>query len=220
MLNRPGNPATYFGQPLRVLSLWQPWATLCVAPDPDHGGKPAKVHETRHFAPRLALPFSVAIHATKTWNAEVRAAFEDVRFRSALARCGFYPGDPRKVVGSVRGVPLGAIVGIARVVCVDATLVSAGDYDIVNKGDHSDDYTFGNFQDGRFAWRLADTLMLREPIPFSGRQDVLYPLPPAVAAAIDLQLRAIDGRPYSVEKADERALDGDPSRVVFSQEAL
>jgi hypothetical protein len=49
----PVNPAIingYLSQPLVVLALWQPHATLCVAPDPEHDGQPAKVHETRSWS--------------------------------------------------------------------------------------------------------------------------------------------------------------------------
>ncbi|MFI5230484.1 MAG: hypothetical protein ACHQWU_15520 [Gemmatimonadales bacterium] len=181
----------YMTAHLRVLSLWQPWASLCVTPDPEHEGAPAKVHETRDWAPRIALPIAVAIHATKTVHKEARYAFAAPEFRAALKRCGFYPDDPTlllagKMQSPLRPVPLGAIVGLATVVTVHRM--------IETHAAQEDDRVFGSWSPGRFAWRLASTVMLPEPIRFIGRQDALYDLDLATRERINAQLHAMMAR--------------------------
>jgi hypothetical protein len=111
----------YRREPLLVCALWQPWATLAAIADPETG-EPPKAHETRHWAPRQATPFRVVIHATKTWNADCRAAVELEVFRSALKRIGFYPGDPRPFErrqitppSGLQLLPLGALIAVATV---------------------------------------------------------------------------------------------------------
>lgn len=198
----------YLTQPLTVLALWQPHAILCVAPDPEHGLQPAKVHETRHWAPRGAFPFAVAIHATKKFDNENRAFLTVPRFKDALKRCGYYPGDPRpftagresSVPGGLKTLPLGAIVGLA-VVCSCRRTDRAAEFDLgaqVATPAHDDDRAFGYWtpmpkdpRQMRFAWRLADTLLLPEPIPHTGRQEALYPVDITLQDRIHAQLRGM-----------------------------
>jgi hypothetical protein len=201
----------YLTSPLSVLALWQPVATLCVAPDPAHDGKPAKEHETRHWYPYEKLPIAVAIHAAKKFDADNRDSFTVSPFREALKRAGFYPGDPRPFLtrkldppAGLKPVPLGAIVGVATVVeILSATTPSQ---DAIDRGvvplnvNHlsQDDRAFGYFVPNagdphpfRYAWRLADAIMLPEPIPHSGRQDPLYPPDLHLREQINAQLRGM-----------------------------
>lgn len=174
---------------MKVLSLYQPWATLCVAPDPAHGGRPAKVHETRHWPPDHPLPIRVAIHATKKCDRQILETIAAWPFRPALQRCGFYAGDPRPFVSRGiapphgRPLPFGAIIGVATIVTVTPTERML----FVDQ----DDRAFGDWSRGRFAWQLADTAMLEAPIPFVGRQQALYPVPGDILAQITAQLQAV-----------------------------
>lgn len=175
---------------LRVLSLWQPWATLCVAPDPtSRHSTPPKRHETRSWQPRHPTPFGVAIHATKKMDGEIRAILKEQPFYDCLKRCGFLPQDPRGYmqrgirVGStgLRILPLGAIVGVATV----SSVVATGSLQITS----FEDVLLGDWSPGRFAWHLIDSVMLPEPIPFRGRQEALYELPADIERQVWEQLR-------------------------------
>jgi hypothetical protein len=189
----------YLTSPLYVLALWQPYATLCVAPDPSNAGQPPKRHETRHFAPRLPRPFCILIHATKTVTPESRAAFQDQRVKDALRRCGFYPGDPRPLLdgrmrSDLKPAPLGAIVGVATVSIVYQTPgMPVNDRVPVRelRDLTPDDLAFGNYEPERFAWLLKDAVMLPQAIPFSGRQDVLYSPDRATQDAVHAQVRGL-----------------------------
>lgn len=204
---------SYMSGPLAVLALWEPWAVLCVAPDPAHDGQPGKAHETRHWYPRTPRPFAVAIHAAKRFDASVKLALDDTRFRDALKRCGYFPGDPRpfldrKMAPPVgKAIPLGAIVGLARVVGISSAqnvdmsdrLAGVTELDLATIT--PDDRAFGFFtildspvpeeqlHKVRFAWQLADTVLLPGPIPHIGRQDALYPVDGDLRERINQQLR-------------------------------
>jgi len=217
---RPEMLATYRTEPLLVLALWQPWAILCVAPDPAHGGQPAKEHETRHWAPFDQLPIRVVVHAAKRYDKENRDHFTEPRFAAALQRAGYYAGDPRPFLdrkalapGVRRPVPLGAIVGLATIDRVLPTWPSTGDMfkavepiDVASLSD--DDRAFGNFAPHRFAWHLTGTVLLPEPVPFSARQEPLYALDGRARELVDAQLDVMLGQNTS---------DGDASRVVLGQ---
>jgi hypothetical protein len=189
--------------PLSVLALWQPWATLCVAPDPSHDGLPAKVHETRHWTPRGEPGFGVAIHAAKKFDGETKLAFDDAQFKAALKRCGFYPGDPRpmlsgKMQSSLTPVPLGAIIGVAVVESWLPTTTPNGSVRDAAAPAHEDDEHFGYWvpsaldpHQNRYAWRLRDTVQLPKPIAHMGRQDALYPVDLDTREQIYAQLRGM-----------------------------
>jgi hypothetical protein len=178
----------YLDAHLRVLSLWQPHASLCIAPDPAHDGEPAKPHETRSWAPGLPTPFAVAIHATKMVTPAMRESFAVPGIRTILKRCGFYPDDPRpllagKMTSEFAPLPLGAIVGLARVL-VARPMPDA-------RPMHADDDILGYWRPGRYAWRLGSTVVLPSPIPFSGRQEPLYDLDVTTRERINAQLMAL-----------------------------
>ena len=168
--------------------MWQPWATLCVAPYLSIG-RPPKVHETRAFAPRGPFPIHVVIHATKKWDSNNAWTSIDTIFRAALNGCGFLSGPTTKagILGdpNLKPLPFGAIIGLATIVRVHTTEFLADSLDDA-------DAALGDFTPGRFAWRFKNTVLLPEPIPFKGRQDVLYPLfQRDILDAIEQQLGAI-----------------------------
>jgi hypothetical protein len=189
----------------RVLSLWQPWATLCVG---FNGAGttpplPAKQYETRHFQPRFKLPIEVAIHAAKRWHRLETERVQAWPFADALLRAGYSLRDPSKDYGFSGGreytayglgpkqIPLGAIIGVATIVAVCPTQTALGSVDSLT-GEHfrraQEEFQFGDYSAGRFAWQLANAIELPTPILFRGRQDVLYELPADVDAAITEQL--------------------------------
>lgn len=208
---------SYFGKPLSVLALWQPVATLCVAPDPAHDGEPAKTHETRHWFPYGVLPIYVAIHAAKKFDGDNRDSFTAPRFREALKRSGFYPGDPREFTKrkidppmGLKPVPLSAIIGLATITRVLSAMtippeaIEHGVQPLRLETLSEDDREFGYFvrREGviglpddphpyRYAWRLENALLLPEPIPHTGRQEALYPVDVYLLDLITQQLQQL-----------------------------
>lgn len=169
--DRPSPPgAAPSEQPLYVLSLWQPWATLHVVPDPIYTPTRApKENETRHFRPRLPLPFTAVIHATKKWDGENKPLIKTWPFDECLRRIGY--GD--------RELPLGALIGTVEyhhVWTSEGWLSHARQFEDGAAEKYAEEYGLGNYEPGRFAWASRNPQPFKEPIPFKGRQDVLYPL--------------------------------------------
>jgi hypothetical protein len=201
----------YLGHPLRVLALWQPWATLLVAPDPDDQlRRPPKRHETRHWYPTAPLPLYVAIHAAKMIGKDNRPLFTAPRFREALKRCGYYPGNPEPLLKAsmatpgLKPCPLGAIIGVgvvSRIRALVAPLDAAVKYNIqaLTLDELTpDDHAFGFFEGKsgdehpyRYAWEITDTVELPEPVLHTGRQDALYFLDLQTQEAVHSQLRSL-----------------------------
>lgn len=141
------------GQTIKALPLWQPYASLIA-----YG---AKRVETRDYPPqRLGLRFGqrIAIHACKTgtdlWLCGIDGPDE---FVDQLPNSFPCPED----------LPLGAIV--ATCVIDRAREVTQESHDLLWSR-NPQEYAFGNYAPGRWAWVLRDIERLINPVPFRGRQ--------------------------------------------------
>lgn len=151
---------------IRILSLWQPWATYCVLPDPFKGA-PAKEWETRAWKPKQSLPFDVAIHATQRIE---RSLLELPGVRSLERRLGGFTHAS------------GQVIAVARIVEVRPTeelMPPSGDMQIDGL-----EAMLGDYSPGRYALRLADVRPLRNPVRLRGKQSVLWEAPPDLEARI------------------------------------
>lgn len=144
---------------MNCISLWQPWATLWAS---GH-----KIHETRHWPyPARLLGETLGIHAAKRKDPEARELCSDGLFKEVLASLGY----------EFDTLPFGAIVGAVDVV---ASLKTEDVYTVWD-GHEEDDFYFGNYEPGRFAWKGENALMLYAPIPFKGAQG-FFEIPRGIA---------------------------------------
>lgn len=133
--------------PVRVISLWQPWATLVAVE--------LKLNETRSWATNYRGP--LAIHAAKYKGGENRDFYSDVllydrRFSAALTSHGYYSFDR---------LPFGSVVAVGQL---------AGCRPTEECSDLTDtERLVGNYEPGRYAWALQSMRQIA-PIPMIGRQ--------------------------------------------------
>lgn len=136
----------FAGAPMKAVSLWQPWASLCAVG--------VKRHETRSWStPYRGL---IAIHAAKTID----------RVGAPAGLCARAFG-----AGWWSDLPAGAVVAVAYLADVLPTHK-------VRAGLTEPDAAAGNFDAGRFAWRLDSVRPLIDPIPAIGRQGLFNWTPP------------------------------------------
>src|SRR5262249_5824579 len=129
---------------MHVLSVCQPWASLLAL------GR--KRLETRCW--RTAHRGPLAIHAARSFPPAARALCGREPFRSLLRGAG---ADPDRL-------PLGAVVGGAALVdCVLAEELDA----VPPRG-----RLLGDYQPGRWVWRLVNAVAWPEPVPARGRLGV------------------------------------------------
>jgi hypothetical protein len=147
---------------VRALPLWQPWASLVVLGE--------KRIETRHWAaPASILGKRIAIHATKTQR-ELWVC-DEPEFADALGRHGLDEGD----------LPLGALIGLVTVKrCAPMTAEGIARLRV----EQPNEWAFGHYVLGRFAWVLADPEPLPEPVPWKGSQGIFSV--PASAVGVDV----------------------------------
>jgi hypothetical protein len=133
---------------MRAITLWQPWASLVAIR--------AKGYETRSWS----TPYrgSLAIHAAlrpldKTLSSISTQALESMA--KALDEAGLRFGL----------LPLGAVVATCRL----ANVFSVEDLWPMIK-ELGDEYLFGDFSEGRFAWQLDSVRELDSPITVAGKQ--------------------------------------------------
>lgn len=135
---------------MKAISLWQPWATLMAIG--------AKKNETRHWPTYWRGP--LVLHAAKRFGPDERDICDDVPFREVLASAGILrPSD----------LPLGALVGVVRVVyCTKTETFGA---DLFEHGRLSaQEHAFGNYGPGRWAWITEGAKRFAVPIPWKGKQ--------------------------------------------------
>ncbi len=140
---------------LRALTLHQPWASLIANGE--------KVYETRSWEPPEGLTH-VAIHAGKTVNDEV---LKEPVFRHAL---GFWNPEEQIIL------PSSAILCVCRI--VKAFKVYGKVPEDRRHESHREKF-FGNFDAGRFAWKLERVFTCTPPIQCRGAQRI-WRMPPTI----------------------------------------
>jgi len=143
---------------VRVLSLWQPWATLWLSN--------LKIGETRHF--RNTFTGLVVIHATKYVD---HAVCREPLFAKALRSLGFE---------SSKQLPSGAAIGTCN-------LLPARRVEDVRDNTTEMDFEFGNFVDGRWWWPADHKEPFAAPVLLKGQQSVpwIWRIPVELEPAFD-----------------------------------
>lgn len=131
---------------MKTISLWQPWATLIAIE--------AKRFETRSWSTKHRG--LLAIHAAKKWDALLKEYCEVEPFRRVLQA-----NDHGK--DGVMPLPLGAIVAVVKLVEVHRVEKVRGLISPTEKA-------FGDYADGRYAWKLEMVKRFEKPIPMNGAQ--------------------------------------------------
>lgn len=132
---------------MKALTLIQPWATLLAIK--------AKGNETRSWATKYRGP--LAIHAGKKIDKEV---CNQELFKSVLAAHGY----------TADNLPTGCVIAVCNL--SDCVLVRRENYDNAELADgrivKDNEYYFGNYTPGRYAWKMEDMKMLDKPVPAKG----------------------------------------------------
>jgi len=160
----------------KVLTLWQPWATLLVHGVKEYESRPAP---TRHRGKYL-------IHSAKTWNRKLYDVAMSQLFLTELDKLGYFFR-----AGQTTGFtfPMGHIIGeVEMEACyqvdhitykggiktqpIQATCV----LDMGGKNPNEvftidkPEFYFGDYRPGRYVWVMKNHRILEEPIPYVGRQ--------------------------------------------------
>lgn len=162
-------------EPMPVLTLWQPWASLVACR--------AKTVETRGWATKHRG--RIAIHAAKTTQRVEPAVVALPEFHDALWPALGFSSRPMPTAVRER-LPRGVIVAAANLVEVlpveritswfpdggiawENRWALGADCAAVEEGERP----LGDYSSGRFAWFLADIEPLAEPVPFRGGQGLV-----------------------------------------------
>jgi activating signal cointegrator 1 len=142
---------------MKVISIIQPWATLIMLGE--------KRFETRSWATKYRG--ELGIHASKKMNRFIRSICNQEPFKSVLAKYGF----------TADNLPLGAIVATSHLTNChtihsdhtgDAALLKPNGAPVYWLGKDSNEFLYGDYSHGRFAWELSDVKQI-ESIPAKGQ---------------------------------------------------
>lgn len=151
---------------MRALTLRQPWASLCVHERMDVPEfVPLKGWETRSWRPsqnnhRAMNESGLLIHSAGKF------VFEDH---------GKLQYEPFNKYGNLYRKPsVGAIIGWVRVGRIIPTTEWMREFKPGKNGEDAtwENYHFGDFAPGRWAWELLEPLMFKTPIKFLGTQSL------------------------------------------------
>lgn len=155
---------------MRCLSLWQPWASLCVIG--------AKRFETRHWSTLYRGP--LLIHAAKKFTNDLRQTCLNEPFRAALKATDATLGD----------IPRGGVIGVVDLVAIWRTHDGPYLFNGVERRDiGAEEYAFGNYAEGRYAWELKNPRRFTTAIPYRGLQQ-LFNVPDELVAEQMAKARA------------------------------
>lgn len=147
---------------MKVLSLLQPWASLLFVPaNPLDKRRGAKEWETRSWKPSEKMieylkDEPLFIHSSKRFNKDQKDILKSWPFSEFLKG---------------RGLPCGFIIGsvcLREIVTTEHWIqgtIGLEDGAIERK---REEYEFGDYTPGRYAWRLYAPRLLKEPIPAKG----------------------------------------------------
>lgn len=153
---------------MKVISLWQPWATLVAWG--------LKEYETRHWWTSYRGP--LVIHAAKR-----KMTRDDQALWSHLHLLA------PEIMQQIDDIPYGAIVAIANLNdcrMMVQSLRESTDFERECKfsieAQTELERLVGNWQPGRYAWQLGQVQGLANPIPLRGQQGLWTPEPEVVTA--------------------------------------
>lgn len=134
-----------------AISLWQPWASLVV-----HG---LKQYETRSWSTKYRGELAIAASKSegrKEDREECEEIYSFLRQDFPRVRQMDYP--------HFRYLPRGCVLGVVRLTdCIPTTSPSL-------RGISTMEAEMGNYEPGRFAWKLELVERFAEPIPCKGSQ--------------------------------------------------
>jgi len=146
---------------MKAITLWQPWASLIAVG--------VKRLETRSWYTGHRGPIAIHAAAKSPKIDSLMDAEQALEFIKLVYQyCGCAPGE----------LPHGAVIATAELIECYKVFAhhSGGVIDLRgNKCEMtvlsaSDEYKFGDFSLGRYAWRFMHPLPLAEPIPAKGKQ--------------------------------------------------
>lgn len=148
----------------RVLSMWQPWASLLVSGE--------KQIETRSWPTQYRGP--ILIHAGKAWGEEIEAACSEPYYCHSLEKLGFvHPHSTAQYTQSThrktwRDLPRGAIIGAVELIDVLPT------EELIERGLMPREMAFGDYSEARYGWVCQRPVMFKTPIPCRGEQGLYF----------------------------------------------
>ncbi len=165
---------------LKVISLWEPWATLMALK--------AKHIETRDWG--TAFRGDVAIQATlgglsqsELFETCAREPFLSVLKLAGVLRTGMGVKDVS------RAFPRGKIIAVGTI--ADSLPVTAIPI-LCQRLNTDQERSFGDYSPGRFGLVFENVLALPEPVPFKSRQGKLLELDPETERLVRAQM-AVNG---------------------------
>lgn len=154
---------------MKAITLWQPWASLLACG--------AKEYETRSWQTSYRGPIAIHAAARKYHTGDmpavaVYAAIQALRpITSKLAKTTMYL--PLELL------PRGCIIATAELVgCHEMRSYIERTAEIIIQTQNGErliraeenEYLFGDWTPGRYAWEFANMAMLPEPVPVKGKQ--------------------------------------------------
>lgn len=174
-----GKSAVEFMPQYKVLTLWQPWASLLA-----YGAK--KIETRPKPTTWTAEKGTYLIHAASKWTKEQAEICIQEPFKSALMNLGYlhkHEDENTGYKGYSFSFPMSSIIGSIEVTeCCEITYVHPILERAMYINSHrtyfevrDSEYHFGDYTEGRYAWLTQNPRVLKTPIPYKGGQGYYVP---------------------------------------------
>jgi hypothetical protein len=138
-------------QKYKVLTLWQPWATLLIIG--------AKKIETRPSFTSWTIEKGIyLVHVAQKWTSELDAISKQSPFKEKLKG---------------HSLNLGCIIGSIEIIgCFPIFETHNGYFELIGSDTNISEIEikFGDYREGRFAWITQNPRILQTPIPYKNGQ--------------------------------------------------
>ena len=143
----------------KIITLWQPYATLFAFGEKQYETRPKPTSHTKEKG-------SYLIHAAKKCDRDVKEVCGSEPFKSILAKLGYH---------SWKDLPYGAIIGAVdikecRQVNINHLNGSNGCFNMLALASNQQEQAFGNYLNNRWIWIGENHRRLKEPIPYKSSQ--------------------------------------------------
>lgn len=165
---------------MKVISLWEPWATLLVRGAKRFETRPTNTHHRGPLAIAATATIAMPVRDLMCTASDFRhAVYEALGFKSRCLLISEFLEQHNQVMDLlIRNC--GHIIGVVDL--VDTRRTEQVRLDLSKR-----ELLFGNYSDGRWAWLTENARPLPEPIPWKGAQG-WRDLPPDILSTLNAQL--------------------------------
>ena len=145
---------------MKVLSLLQPYASLCVTTE---GSTALKTKETRSW--NTSFKGDLLIHSS------LGKKYKKIPYDNLFWK-HYHLKFAHNKIAPIDDLPFGCIIGQVTMTGVERMEAGIEDFMLNSNCDNEQEFAFGEWSEGRFAWTFENPILFKDPIPCKGQLSI------------------------------------------------